>query len=601
MTEPSIPGYGTLTQIGKGGFSRVYRAEQTKFGRDVAVKVLNFGVADADDRRAFERETLLMGRVSTHPHIVTVFDTAFTEQGQPCIVMELCSGGSLASRIEDAVYGLSVDEGLAVGVAIASALDASHKVGVVHCDLKPQNIMISEFGQPSLGDFGISVFDDERTRTGAMSGVTLHYAAPEIIEGGSPDAASDIYSLGATLYTAFAGERPFGSTSGKQSAGQLARRVLLEEPPPLTNFGVPELVDQAIAKAMHKDPEQRFGSAGEFAEALSAVGRQLGVTTAAPQVGLTEDLRPAEADNVPAGDPMWSAAAAASPAPLREFSHLETDTTIARVQKSVADSGPSSTPQHPVNTAPEPITEDGITRQRMALSAVAGLAAIGLAIGLVMVLTNGDEPEPAASQTAVVANARPAADPLVAPSTPSDVQLERLGDNRVEVAWVGQPAGDDRVEYEVRVQGADADPITTDANEYVLDNIADSDRPCVTVVAVRGNRVSAPTDVVCVAAKGGPAVEVRPESCVQGSCEVRIALSDFPAEARLTIAVHDPAGVDINGFGDTYEASVTTDDRGQIDGWRLRVPPLLDAGTYFVTVADDVNESFSDRFEVTAP
>ena len=165
MARLSIQGYERLTQIGKGGFSRVYRGEQAKLKRSVAVKVLNFGLNDEADRYSFERECELMGRVSTHPNIVTVHDTAFTADGRPCIVMEYYPGGSLADLISE-VRQLNPKEVLEVGVQIASALEASHQSGVLHCDLKPQNILISEFGQPALGDFGISTFTEERTRTG---------------------------------------------------------------------------------------------------------------------------------------------------------------------------------------------------------------------------------------------------------------------------------------------------------------------------------------------------------------------------------------------------------------------------------------------------
>src|SRR5215216_3340090 len=200
--DPTVPsvqidGFDQLELIGKGGFSYVFSARQRDFNRRVALKVLTFGLADERERRSFERECRAMGLVSQHPHIVTVFNAAFTTAKQPCIVMELYSGGTLGERLKRDGR-LPVATVLDVGVKIAGALQTAHDRRLLHRDIKPQNLFISEFGEPALGDFGISTLDDERSISGG-GGLTVHYAPPEVLEGEPASSSSDVYSFAATL------------------------------------------------------------------------------------------------------------------------------------------------------------------------------------------------------------------------------------------------------------------------------------------------------------------------------------------------------------------------------------------------------------------
>lgn len=636
---PSVPGYERLALIGKGGFSRVYRAEQSKLKRNVAIKVLNFGLSDEADRRSFERETELMGRVSTHPNIVTVHDTAFTAQGQPCIVMEHYRGGSLAELISEA-GALTAQEAVEVGVAIASALDASHSAGVVHCDLKPQNILISDFGQAALGDFGISTFAEERTRTGSEGGAgfTLAYAAPEIVEGESPSVATDLYSLAATLYTALAGHRPFVDPgAGKPTPAEHARRILLEDVPALT--GVPPEVARVILSAMSKDPEVRPASAAEFATTLYQVGQQLGYGTPAPSTlgratlpVYEPEIAPVEAPAAPAAapppvidrGPFGAPVPAASPAPAappraprapsqqsnpapdafarqREPSKASTssfaidDATVHRID---ADITPRPLTDETTDARPEP----GSSRRGL-LAGVIGVLSLLLVGGVLYLTSTGDsadDGDPAEDEVAV-ATPRPAPAVVQSPNRPVNVEIERLGVTRVRVSWepVVEAVDAGVVAYEIRRQG-DPEVYSTTDTEYVIGGVAANEAPCVTIVAVRGNRVSSATDPMCVGPQVGASIAVRPEMCEQGSCEVRVVLSDFAANSPISILVLDPDGRDINGFGEVYETRIETDARAQIDNWRLSLPPLLDAGEYLVIVGDDVGETFSALLTVTA-
>ena len=159
----TIDGFEMGERIGSGGFSVVYRARQQSMNREVAIKVLNTGFATDAERRTFERECHALGRLSHHPNIVTVFDDAFTDDGRPCIVMELYSS-TYRERVEE-IGPLPIDEVLSVGVRICGALQTAHDAGVLHRDIKPHNIFLSPYGEPALGDFGISTIDDERSHS----------------------------------------------------------------------------------------------------------------------------------------------------------------------------------------------------------------------------------------------------------------------------------------------------------------------------------------------------------------------------------------------------------------------------------------------------
>lgn len=506
---PVLPGYEHLELIGKGGFSRVYRADQAKLKRKVAVKVLNFNLSEEADRVNFARETELMGRVSTHPNIVTVHDTAFTAEGQPCIVMELYPGGSLADLINQSGR-LETGEVLEVGVAIASALQASHQSGVLHCDLKPQNILISEFGQPALGDFGISTFAEEHTRTGkdAGAGFTLPYAAPEVVEGESPTIASDVYSLAATLYTALCGRRPFAyrtAEGAKPTAAEHARRILLEPVRSLVDEGVPTELDALIRGAMSKEPAERPASAAVFANACHQIGQALGFSTSAPRIADQGALRRLEADapEVPAArgaQPAAPAAPASQPASTAAPERVEPaipTPSVAEVPDEI--SADVSVDATRVRAQFEPGGDISTPRRRIA--ATIGLVALIAVAGLLFAVTRSGEGDQVTEQAATPTTVRgPATDPILAPTRPRDVELERVGSHDLVVRWmvpeVEIEAGD--VTYEVRRQDDGASGVwTTETTEATITGVADDEGVCITVLAVRGNRTSSPTDPTC--------------------------------------------------------------------------------------------------------
>ena len=268
MESPEhVPGYRDLTRIGHGGFSVVYRAVQESFERDVALKLLTIVGPDEDARRRFVREVRLAGRLSDHPHVVTVLDTGTTASGRPYLAMDLYDGGSMKQWLNRR-GPLPGAQAAGVGAKIADALHAAHALGVLHRDVKPNNILVSRYGEPALADFGVSWLLDASNSSSVLDVFSPQHAAPELMTRGVPTASSDVYALGSTLYELVAGHPPFGGP------GQDVRRTIylaLSEPAP--RLKCPDLPGfaEVVERAMAKEPADRFPDAASFGRALRAL------------------------------------------------------------------------------------------------------------------------------------------------------------------------------------------------------------------------------------------------------------------------------------------------------------------------------------------
>ena len=288
-----VPGCENATEIGRGGFGVVYRAWQPAFSRTVAVKILAADRLDDVARQRFEREVRAMGRLSGHPHIVTVYQAGHTEAGNPYILMAYEDGGSLADRV-----GAAWPEVLAGGVAIAGALESAHRAGVLHRDVKPENILTSRYGELKLADFGLarSLRPATQREQHTVTASLLH-AAPEILRGEPATVATDVYALGSTLFHWLSGTAAFAPAPGEPIADLLAR-IATSPVPDLRPAGVPEPVCTALERAMAKDPAARPTSAARFAEELQEAQRACASPVTPLVVG---DLEGTWLDGAPAG------------------------------------------------------------------------------------------------------------------------------------------------------------------------------------------------------------------------------------------------------------------------------------------------------------
>ncbi len=257
--------YRVLAQVAGGGMAVIFKAHDTLLNRVVAVKVLRDTFAqDAAFRARFQQEAQAAANLA-HPNIVTVYDYG-QDGAQSYIVMEYIDGRDLKSLIRTEAP-LPIDRAVDLMVQACAALGYAHRAGLVHCDVKPQNMLVTHDGRVKVTDFGIaramsaSVPQNVETVWG-----TPHYFSPEQAAGEPPTPASDVYSLGVVLYEMLAGRVPFDADNHTD----LALQHMRDQPPPLTalNPSVPIQVEQIILRAMAKEPAQRYRSADQFGRSL---------------------------------------------------------------------------------------------------------------------------------------------------------------------------------------------------------------------------------------------------------------------------------------------------------------------------------------------
>ncbi len=203
--DVEIPGVRLERIIGRGASSTVYLGTQVRFGRKVAVKVLDRTVDGVDQRQAFQTECQTLGRLAPHPDIVTVFDADVLPDGGAYLVLDYLAGGPVSDRLaRDGAF--PVDEVCQIGVRLAGALESAHRADVVHGDVKPQNVLWSRVGDPALVDFGVAQFISDAG--GGPASLTPAHAAPELRHGEGPTPASDVYGLASTLHELATGVPP---------------------------------------------------------------------------------------------------------------------------------------------------------------------------------------------------------------------------------------------------------------------------------------------------------------------------------------------------------------------------------------------------------
>ena len=272
--ELTAAGFEDPEEIGRGGFGVVYRASQPALDRIVAVKVLTSD-PEPDSLERFVREQVAMGKLSGHPHIVTVFQVGTTATGRPYIVMQYHPHGSLEAKIH-ASGPLGWADALHIGVKVAGALETAHRSGTLHRDVKPANILLTEYGEPQLTDFGIArIIGGFETSDGAVTGSPA-YSAPEVLLGQPPDVTSDVYSLASTLFCAGTGHAVFERRKGEQMIAQFLR-ITRHPMPSLRDSGLPVDVCAVIEQAMSRNTEDRPATAEAFGEQLRDVQRMHGL------------------------------------------------------------------------------------------------------------------------------------------------------------------------------------------------------------------------------------------------------------------------------------------------------------------------------------
>ncbi len=289
VAELEAEGYHDAEPVGRGGFGVVYRCNEPSLDRVVAVKVLSSDRDDVDLEQ-FAREQRAMGRVSGHPNIVPVLHSGLTFTGRPYIVMQYHRRNTLGAQIhDDGPFGAR--EALTIGVRLAGAVETAHRAGVLHRDLKPTNVLLTDYGEPQLSDFGIARITGSRETARDVLVGSPSYTAPELFEGRAASIAADVYGLAATVFTLLNGDPPFAFRAGENPI-VFVRRVRAGPIPDLRAKGIAEPICSALELGLNVDPARRQTSAAAFGEMLRTAAAQIGLNIA----GVPLELPPPPTD-----------------------------------------------------------------------------------------------------------------------------------------------------------------------------------------------------------------------------------------------------------------------------------------------------------------
>lgn len=462
---PELPGFTYIEPLGAGGFADVFLYEQQMPRRRVAVKVLLADRISSGSAKEFADEANVMAMLSTHPAIVTIYQAGMAGDGRPYLVMEYCPRPNLQVRARKEPF--SVAEALRVGIQVAGAVETAHRAGVLHRDIKPANILVTEYNRPALTDFGIA------STTGAVSeatGMSIPWSPPEFFaEPPQSGPRSDVFALGATLYTLLAGRSPFERPGERNTSADLIERIERAPLPPVNRPDSPGSLQQVLERAMAKSPDARYPSAVAFARALQKVQIELahsvtpidivddhplpedlededeGLTRVRDIVSIEPDAgstRPSattrpfgspQPQRAPVGDPgprfdpgtstsasavddtvMRPGAAAPAPAPVDE------DRTVLRGPRTLSPEAAAVPFPQAVGDAPEPDPAETKPKPRVGMwigIAAAAVVLVGGTIIGVNLLQGTGEPDPVATQQGAVpkdpiSDAVPAVDDL---------------------------------------------------------------------------------------------------------------------------------------------------------------------------------------------
>lgn len=271
MSAPIIAGFTFVEHLGSGGFADVFLYEQQWPRQRVAVKVVRPDVPlNEREKQLFTAEANAMATLADHPYIVSVITAGVTQEGgRPYLVMRYCPPPDLGVRVR--FNPMAVVDAVSTGIKLASAIETAHRSGILHRDIKPSNVLVTTYHEPALTDFGIAghIADVE-----GESDVRISYpwSPPELLDGRSNGSvASDVYSLGATIWHLLVGRSPFSIPSGDNSTRALSARILHAAPPATQRPDVPPALDRLLQQCLAKNPAHRPQSALELARSLQQI------------------------------------------------------------------------------------------------------------------------------------------------------------------------------------------------------------------------------------------------------------------------------------------------------------------------------------------
>jgi serine/threonine protein kinase len=267
--------------LGQGGFADVFLFQQDMPRRLVAIKVLHARIDDAAAARALAAEADVLAGLSAHPSILTLYEASVSADGRPYMVTEFCPA-SLTNRYR--AEQMPLDEVLSIGVRLASAVETAHKAGLLHRDIKPSNILITSFGNPVLGDFGVSTAIAKGE--GDEVAMSVPWSAPEVVDQrSSGTVASEVWALAATVFTLLAQRTPFEIPGQRRTEERDLKARIMRAKYELTGRSdVPEKLEQVLEGGMRRIPGDRYPTAASFGVALQDVQRLMGLPVTALEI-----------------------------------------------------------------------------------------------------------------------------------------------------------------------------------------------------------------------------------------------------------------------------------------------------------------------------
>ncbi|ANF30585.1 serine/threonine protein kinase [Leifsonia xyli] len=466
---PNLPGFSYVRVLGSGGFADVFLYEQNMPRRQVAVKVMLAEVVTSQVKQMFQAEANLMAQLSTHPSILTVYQASVSSDGRPYLVMELCSA-AIGQRYR--AEPLPVPGVLSIGVRIASAVETAHRAGVLHRDIKPSNILSTAYGHPVLSDFGIAATLSEADVTEAI-GLSIPWSAPEVLlDETSGTIASEVWSLGATMYSLLAGRSPFEVPGKENTAAELIQRITKSRPLPIGRADVPPRLEQVLMKAMSRKPSQRQRSALEFIRELQAVEAELGLPQTPIEVAMDD----------------WALATAGDPEDRTRVKGVMAVDPGARRRRRRAAPASATVTRAPTRTVVRESAGSAQTPQQAPPSKTPRALVIALI----------------ACATLVVVLGITASLVLVRAGASSDIPTVRDLSGRVTGSTIvfswSDPGLQDGDTYQVTVQ--DQPPSSQHATEFRVD-AKPGQTVCVTVTVNRDGRTGTPSGQKCVERTAG--------------------------------------------------------------------------------------------------
>jgi serine/threonine protein kinase len=462
-----LPGFSYVHVLGSGGFADVFLYEQNMPRRQVAVKVMLSEVVNDQVRQMFQAEANLMAQLSGHPSILTVYQAGVSADGRPYLVMELCSA-SLSERYRR--ERISVAEVLRIAVKIGSAVETAHRAGVLHRDIKPSNILLTAYGHPVLSDFGIAASIAVAKEEDSV-GLSIPWSAPEVLLDETPGTiASEVWSLGATVYSLLAGRSPFEVPGGSNSSTDLMSRIARAKPQPIGRADVPASLENLLKRAMSRRPELRPASALDFVRELQVIETELGVSQTPIEVAMDEwaSATVQDLEDRTRLRPLPGNVAAAAPRRRRRAAAADAYAPVGTVREA---SGPNRFSE----SRPAPMSR----RQQVITWVLVGAAVLVVALGA----------------TALVVLLR-AANSSGIPTVTDISATESAG--TVRFSWP-DPGLDDGDRYQIQVR--DGTSSVQLSPQFRVD-AQPGDTVCITVSVNRQGKVGEPSTEKCIDVEG---------------------------------------------------------------------------------------------------